>query len=118
MHELSIAQNIVDIVHQYVPIDQAPAVTTIRLRIGQMSCVVADSLDFCFTAITSATPLSKARLHIEKIPFTVRCPSCDNAFVSEFGTVLCPSCGNQDTEVVGGTEMQIVDIELLDAPAG
>jgi hydrogenase nickel incorporation protein HypA/HybF len=118
MHELSLAQNIVDIVQQHVPADQAKSVATIKLRIGQMSGVVADSLDFCFSAITSATPLSSARLRIEHIPFTLRCSTCNNSFTSEFGTVLCPTCGSENTEVIGGTEMQIVEIELRDEPDG
>ncbi len=118
MHELSLAQNIVDIVHQHVSSDRADSVISIRLRIGQMSGVVADSLDFCFTAITSATPLSSAKLRIEQIPFTLRCSLCNSSFTSEFGTVLCPTCGSDTTEVVGGTEMQIVEIELRDDAAG
>ena len=118
MHELSLAQNIVDIVQQHVPSDRANSVTSIKLRIGQMSGVVADSLDFCFTAITSSTPLSSAKLQIEHIPFTLRCSMCNNSFTSEFGTVLCPTCGNENTEVVGGTEMQIIEIELRDDATG
>ncbi len=118
MHELSLAQNIVDIVQEHVPPDRAHAVTSIKLRIGQMSGVVADSLEFCFTAITSATPLSSAKLQIEQIPFTLQCSMCSKKFVSQFGEALCPKCGAEKTEVIGGTEMQIVEIELLDDPAG
>ena len=118
MHELSLAQNIVDIVQQHVPTGQATSITTIKLRVGEMSGVVADSLDFCFTAITSSTPLGSAKLQIEHIPFTLRCSVCANSFTSEFGTVLCPTCGNENTEVVGGTEMQIVEIELRDDETG
>lgn len=118
MHELSIAQNIVDIVQQHIPAGQAKSVASIKLRIGELSGVVADSLDFCFSAITSATPLSSAKLEIERIPFTLHCASCNNSFTSELGTVLCPRCGNENTQVTGGTEMQIVEIELRDDAAG
>jgi len=118
MHELSLAQSIVDIVGQYVPIDQARSVKSVKIRIGQLSNVVPESLDFCFAAITTDTPLSGASLEIERIPFTLHCRNCGSSFISESGIVLCPSCGNQNTDVATGTEMQIVEIELLDAVPG
>lgn len=114
MHELSLAQNIVDIVHRYVPSGDASSVRSIKLRIGELSGVVADSLEFCFSAITSETSLSGTKLEIERIPFTLHCNDCKSPFTSEFGVVLCPVCGSENTEIVGGTEMQVVEIELCE----
>lgn len=114
MHELSLAQSIVDIVHQYVPDEQGKSVKCVRLKVGELSGVVADSLDFCFTAITSETPLSGATLQIERVPFTLQCKNCKSPFASEYGIVLCPKCGSEDTQVVAGTEMHVVEIELWD----
>lgn len=37
MHELSIAQGILDIIGQYVPEGQAPEVRAVRVRVGQMA---------------------------------------------------------------------------------
>jgi Zn finger protein HypA/HybF involved in hydrogenase expression len=44
MHELAIAQNILEIVNQSVPEEQAAAVRLVRIRIGQLSGVVPESL--------------------------------------------------------------------------
>ncbi len=114
MHELSLAQSIIDIVQQYVPDGQGKSVKSVKLKVGELSGVVTDSLDFCFSAITSDTPLSTASLEIERVPFTLQCKNCNSPFTGEFGVVLCPHCGSEKTEVVAGTEMQIVEIELWD----
>jgi hydrogenase nickel incorporation protein HypA/HybF len=55
MHELSIAQSIVEIVHQYVPVGNCRSVKTVRVLVGEHAGVVPDSLSFCFEAITAET---------------------------------------------------------------
>lgn len=112
MHELSVAENIVDIIHQSVPSEELVDVRIVRMKIGALSGVVADSLNFCFTAIASQTPLAKARLEIEQIPFTVRCNSCNKTFENDIGYVVCPECGGIETSIVSGRELQVMEIEL------
>ena len=53
MHELSIAQSIVEIVQQYVPNGETRPVKSVNLKVGEMAGVVPESLDFCFGAITA-----------------------------------------------------------------
>lgn len=118
MHELSIAQSIVELVRANVPAADVQSVKSVKIRVGKMSGVVADSLEFCFTAITQETPLQGAGLDIERVPFVMKCRSCGTLFESEAGIVLCPTCGAVDTEVLSGTELQVVEIEVLDSPPG
>lgn len=118
MHELSLAQNIVEIVQQYAPGAQGRSVRSVKLKVGELAGVVPDSLDFCFSAITANTPLSGTTLKIERVPFTLQCKNCNNPFASEFGTVICPGCGSENTQVVAGTEMQVVEIEVDDTTTG
>jgi hydrogenase nickel incorporation protein HypA/HybF len=114
MHELSIAQNIVDIVGQYVPTAQIPSVRLIRIRIGPLAGIVADSLDFCFGAIVGGTPLSASKLDIEQTPLESNCNHCAKRFAVEGAAFYCPGCGSTDIKVVSGTELQVVEIELAD----
>jgi len=118
MHELSIAQNIVDIIRQYVPDTQGPDVRLVRIKVGRMSGVVADSLDFCFGAIVHGTALSEARLDIEETPLESHCGGCGNTFAVEGACFQCPKCGSGEIQVVSGTELQVVEIELSDRQAG
>lgn len=116
MHELSIAQSIMEIVQSNVPAGRGNLVRSVRVRIGRVSGVVPESLDFCFTAITHNTPLSGAALDIEAVPFMLHCRVCKKSFEGEMGVVVCPECGGTDTEVLSGFDLQVVSIELDDEP--
>jgi hydrogenase nickel incorporation protein HypA/HybF len=118
MHELSIAQGILDIIGQYVPEGRAPEVRAVRVRVGQMAGVIADSLDFCFSAIVNGTALNQARLDIEEIPLRSRCSSCGKEFAPDPVCFSCPVCGSADIAVTSGTELQVVDIEMADPATG
>jgi len=67
MHELSLANNIFDIVRQYVPAERARAVRSVRVRVGDLAGVVPDSLAFCFGAIVSDTLYEQASLAIDHV---------------------------------------------------
>jgi hydrogenase nickel incorporation protein HypA/HybF len=112
MHELSIAQNILDIVRESVPEDELADVRIVRLKLGTFSGVVADSLDFCFSVISAETQLARAHLEFEHVPFVVKCRSCQKTFENEIGFVVCPECGGAETVVLSGRELQVMEIEL------
>ncbi len=112
MHELSIAESIVEIIGQYVKPGELRLVETVHLRIGAQSGVSAEALDFGFEAITDDTPLRDARLVIEEIPYTLRCEDCRADFTGENGLAVCPRCGGLRCTPLSGMEMNIVEIEL------
>lgn len=112
MHELSIAQDILIIIRQNVPQEELSNIENIKVKIGDMSGVVAESLAFCFQAITSETELAQAKMVIEKIPFVLKCNSCGNESTNEFGIRVCPDCRSTDTTVKSGLEMQVTEVEL------
>jgi len=112
MHELSIANDILTIIRQNVPQDELNNVEYINVKIGDMSGVVAESLEFCFQAIIPETELSNAKLVIEKIPFAVKCNSCGSESTNEFGIRACSVCNSADTTLISGLEMQVTEAEL------
>ncbi|MFZ1978613.1 MAG: hydrogenase maturation nickel metallochaperone HypA [Bacteroidota bacterium] len=115
MHELSIAQHIVEIVQQYVDPVNVKNVAAIRLKVGAVAGVVADSLEFSFHAITADTPLMKARLEIEHVPFRIECSICGVVSENETGIIVCDSCGSPDAKVLSGAELEMTEIEILEA---
>lgn len=117
MHELSIAESIVDIIHQYVEPEQLSRVQTVSVAIGALAGVVPDSLVFGFTAITAGTPLAQARLELRHIPFVVTCPTCNTVAELTPGLARCPACGGLDTMIVSGTELNVTEIELFEPEA-
>ena len=61
MHELSIAESVVDAVRARTA-DRH--VTTVRLQVGRLSGVVPEALVFCFELATEGTPLEGARVTV------------------------------------------------------
>jgi hydrogenase nickel incorporation protein HypA/HybF len=112
MHELAIAQSILEIVQQSVPKGEEPAVRRVRIRVGQLSGVVPDSLDFCFGVIVNDTTLNRASLAIEQMPTISRCRDCAHSFEIENLAFICPACKSTNLELISGKELEIVDIEL------
>ena len=114
MHELSIAQNILDIVRENVPQGDEVLVRAVRVKIGAMAGVVPDSLAFCFSAITHGTPLERAALEIINVSLTVRCRTCGAESAIEQTLFFCPSCGGYELDVLAGRDMHVSEIELDD----
>ncbi|MFH0990785.1 MAG: hydrogenase maturation nickel metallochaperone HypA [bacterium] len=115
MHELSVAQSIVDIVHQYIPEPDVPYVRAVRIKLGKLAGIVPDSLDFSFSALTARTSLHAAHLEIDHIPFILNCKICGKDSSNDIGHQLCSHCGGADTTILSGRELQVMDIELADA---
>ena len=114
MHELSIAKQVLDHVTSRIPPEDLSRVLAVRLRLGAMSGIVRDSLDFSFTAVTSGTPLERAVLEFDERPFIVHCRSCGERTSNDLGIAVCDLCGSADTRVESGTELDIVHVELDD----
>ena len=112
MHELSIAQSILDIVREYVPEPRSAEVQSIKIRLGGMSGVVPESLDFCFSAITSDTSLKQVKLNIERVETQLHCAECGETSTINGPIFLCPGCGSHNVRLISGTELQVVEIEL------
>jgi len=109
MHELSIAQSVVDAV---VERTEGRRVTAVRLQVGTLSGVVADSMRFCFDLISSGTPLEGAALDIDEIRGRALCRGCGSQFVVSDLILLCP-CGSAEVTVESGRELNIKSVEVM-----
>jgi hydrogenase nickel incorporation protein HypA/HybF len=113
MHELAIAQSIVDAVEARAAECSATRVKSVRLCVGEASGIVTDSLSFCFEMLTGFYPiLQDAQLHIDITPHRARCQRCAREFDVTNFVALCPICKEWASEIVSGTEMQIMEMEV------
>jgi hydrogenase nickel incorporation protein HypA/HybF len=115
MHEMGIAQQLVQIALDSIPKDiEAPQVKIVNLKIGKLASVVEHSLTFCFEIITKDTPLENARLEIDLVPVRVRCRSCKNEWEVTGPVFKCPFCQDGEVEMLTGREIEITSLELAD----
>ena len=111
MHEMSLAQNILDIARQELKARGCTRLTGVRLRCGTLAGVELSSLRFGFEVLLKGTPDETASLVIEEIPLRLRCGACGGEFGGE-GWEPCPHCGEQlGHEVLQGKELNIVAVE-------
>ncbi len=111
MHEMSIAQSLLEIVLEEGRQHKMEQVTVIRLQVGALAAVVPESLTFCFDMLSRDTIAASALLEIETVPVVARCSTCNTLFEVEDNIFLCPECGGLSLSLVSGRDMALVSIE-------
>ncbi len=112
MHELSLAQSILEAVEAQAAESGAAHVKSVHLRIGEASGVVIDSLAFCFEMLAGLDPLlAGAQLLIDIVPHCARCQRCAWEFPVINFVAQCPICEEWSREIVSGSELQLLAIE-------
>ncbi|MFJ8860327.1 hydrogenase maturation nickel metallochaperone HypA [Streptomyces sp. NPDC102451] len=108
MHELAITQSVVDSVCERAA---GRPVHSVRVRVGVLTAVVPDSMQFCFGLVAEGTVAAGARLEIDQPPGSGRCRTCAIEFTLTDLILLCP-CGSADVEITSGQELQIVSMKV------
>lgn len=116
MHEMAIAQNILDIVREEMAARRCTRLSRIALECGALSGVEPESLRLGLEALLAGGPWADARLELHIIPLRLRCFGCGTVFGGESGQDAlwqpCPGCGEQFGHTVEqGKELRISHLE-------
>jgi hydrogenase nickel incorporation protein HypA/HybF len=112
MHELSIMQSALDQALEQARQAGASRVYAIHLRIGALSGVVSDALQFAFEALSDGTPAEGAKLVIEDVPARFWCGKCKKEFKATRMFAECPGCHHPSAELRAGREMELTSMEV------
>jgi hydrogenase nickel incorporation protein HypA/HybF len=114
MHEASIAQNVIDSVLRLVEEGTVKGrLARVYLKVGKLTAVVPDNLQFMFGVLSEDGPLAGVKLEIEEIPIRARCAVCEAGFeMLEEIRLVCPKCGSTDTRFETGRELLIDAVEV------
>lgn len=112
MHEVGVAQSILDIVVETANANDAKTVNKVNLRIGKLAGIETESLTFAFDALKDTTIAKDAVLTIERVPITGRCTECGHEAEYDSYFFQCAKCNSYKVELLTGEEMQITDIEV------
>ncbi len=111
LHEVSIVNDLMEIIQQNVVSHSLKKVTKVTLKIGTMTSVEEHALRFAFEVVSKDTEVEGAELKIETVEATALCPQCEKTFNITFLNKICPICNAYSNNIVTGYELLIDEME-------
>jgi len=112
VHEVSIAQSLVDAVLREMEDRKTGRVVAVRTAVGGLTHVEPENLKFWYEELIKDTPLAGSELVVVKQPVAVRCRQCGREFEVVANSFVCPECGIADVRLTGGDELVLESIEV------
>lgn len=110
VHELSLCHAIAGVVRTHA---EGRPVEVVRVRVGALRQVVADSLMFCWSIVAEHDGLAGAALELEQVPAVVSCHACGReSEISSRWSVCCPACHSAEVTVIRGEEFLVTSIDV------
>ncbi len=118
MHELYIAECILDAARRALPESCAPEdVTHVTVRVGMLDAVVPDTLIYLFNAVKCSRGFAQANLEIEEEDVCCKCKSCSAAFSPKDALFVCPTCLSSSVTVIRGRGLTLMELTLNELEA-
>jgi hydrogenase nickel incorporation protein HypA/HybF len=114
MHEVGIANSIIEAGQTEAARHAGSKLVRIGVRVGALAGVDEDALRFAFTVLIQGTELEAVVFEIQSCPRRNRCLECDHEFESGVYSDPCPRCRSERSIVVGGEELDIAFVEVED----
>jgi hydrogenase nickel incorporation protein HypA/HybF len=111
VHELGVANEILDVALSEATRHAAKKVTSIRLLVGVLRAIEPENLSFLFEHLSRGTPAEGASLEIVEEPIRVECPLCGLSEARAF-TCECPRCHGPNVSLTGGDSLAILSLDV------
>lgn len=111
MHELAITEGIIRAAVPEAKKHGARRILEIHLKIGELSGVLPECIQYYFDIASRGTIAENARLTVEKIPVTISCPDCGYAGIVDMKKIRCPQCEGTNFKLTGGKEYFVDSLE-------
>jgi len=112
MHELSIMTEALRMAEDAARSAGASRIRKLRLRVGTLSGVVPEALQFAFDAVRENSPAADATLEIETVRAACWCAACSAEFECADFFNECPRCHQPSGDLRRGRELEIADVEV------
>ena len=112
MHELSIAQSIVELAEQEAQSHRAASIEELELEIGDLVGIDWLALEFAMESAIKGTILENARVVRQRVAGEGRCGDCENQFPAENLLTACPFCSSYVVKITKGKELRIKSISI------
>ena len=112
MHELSLAESVVELIEDAARRENFARVKTVFMEIGKLSCVAPDALRIALDHAARNTCLDGAKLEIFSVDGLGECPVCSVRVTMETSYDCCPQCGAHPLTVMRGAEMRVLELDV------
>jgi hydrogenase nickel incorporation protein HypA/HybF len=112
VHELAVAQALIEQVDSVIRQHGASSASLIRVRIGPLAGVVPELLASAFPLAAAGSRMEHAALDLIPAPITVRCQTCGTETQAAMNRLVCGACGDWHTQVISGDELLLESVEL------
>jgi hydrogenase nickel incorporation protein HypA/HybF len=112
MHELPVTEHIIRIAKEEAEKHNASKVKEIRIKVGELSGLIPDCMQFYFDIASEGTIVHGAFLRIEKVPITIRCNDCGHQEELPSRRFNCSKCESFNVKIIGGNEFLIDSLEV------
>lgn len=110
MHELSIAEGIIDVVERTAKANAVNRVKKVRIAIGELAGVDIASLRFAWESVTKFGVAKGAILEIDRPCGQAWCMDCSQSVPLSAHGQPCPKCGGFHLTATGGHELRVIDL--------
>ena len=119
MHELSMAQGILNAVLETAEANDAIKVTDMVIEIGKLAMLNPEQLKFMLGFLCKDTIAENAEIVIEDIDVEIKCYNCDFEGIADVDDsdhyapmILCPKCESHRVEVLNGRDVTVKNISI------
>jgi len=113
MHEMSIAGAIWNLALSHVPPDAT--LRFVHVKAGPMRGIEPQSMEWAWQALMADEGDEHIGLKLTTLPWRMRCAVCERQWEADELEERC-QCGCGQVRLVGGDELQLVSIEVDEAP--
>lgn len=119
MHELSMAQGIINAILETAESNNATEVTEVTIEIGRLAMINPEQLMFILGVLVENTIVEDAEIKVEEIPVEIDCADCGfhgNAILDDKDhyapLVKCPECDSLKVEILNGRDIVVKNIVI------
>jgi hydrogenase nickel incorporation protein HypA/HybF len=90
----------------------AQRIHRLTMRIGPLSGVVPEALEFAFDVLRQGTIAQEATLDVQRVPILCFCSTCRLEYQPEDLFCECPRCHKPSVDVRQGRELELASLEV------
>jgi hydrogenase nickel incorporation protein HypA/HybF len=113
MHELSLAENLIEILEDEARRQGFRQVRRLWLDVGVLSAVEPAALLFAFDVAARGSCAEGAEVRLNPLPGEAWCPACRQVIEISTYHDPCPLCLGHGLKVTGGSQFQIKELEVI-----